>query len=33
MSSFIQGLLIICVTLIILTIIAAKANDKNNKKK
>ena len=28
MSSFIQGLLIICVTLIILAIIAVKANDK-----
>ena len=28
MSSFIQGLLIICVTLIILVIIAVKANDK-----
>lgn len=28
MSSFIQGLLIICATLIILAIIAVKANDK-----
>jgi len=33
MNTFIQGLLIVCITLIILAIIAINANDKNNKKK